>query len=81
MKELNREEIPVREYEKLKHKSVYEYLTKNNEPDEQSYYRTDDGELWEESVFYGSKSEEFGKRMSALEYLEKKVNLVEALGI
>lgn len=61
MQELSREDIPVGEYEKLCHKSVYEYLTRNNEPDEQRYYRTDDGELWEISHFENEKSEEFGK--------------------
>lgn len=81
MQELSREDIPVGEYEKLCHKSVYEYLTKNNEPDEQRYYRTDDGKLWEENIFLGYKSEELGKRMSVLEYLRKKIDLAEALGV
>lgn len=81
MQELSREDIPVGEYEKLCHKSVYEYLTRNNEPDEQRYYRTDDGELWEENIFLGRKSKELGKRMSVLEYLRKKLDLAEALDV
>lgn len=81
MQELNRDQIPLGEYEKLCHKSVYEYLIKDNEPDEQKYYRTDDGNLWEESFFYGGKSNEFDKRISVLEYLQNKIDLAEALGI
>lgn len=81
MQELSREDIPVGEYEKLCHKSVYEYLTRNNEPDEQRYYRTDDGELWEENIFLGRKSEELGERMSVLEYLRKKLDLAESFGV
>lgn len=81
MQELSREDIPVGEYEKLCHKSVYEYLTRNNEPDEQRYYRTDDGELWEISHFENEKSEEFGKRMDVLEYLSNKLDLAEAFGV
>lgn len=81
IQELSREDIPVGEYEKLCHKSVYEYLTRNNEPDEQRYYRTDDGELWEENIFLGRKSEELGERMSVLEYLRKKLDLAESFGV
>lgn len=81
MQVLNRAEIPIEEHEKLCHKSLYEYLTKDNKPDEQRYYRTDEGELWEVSIFDGEKSEEFVQRMSALEYLQKKINLAESPGV
>lgn len=81
MQELDRDQVPLREYEKLSHKSVYEYLTRDNEPDEQKYYRTDDGEVWGISHFENEKSEEFGKRMDTLEYLGNKLDLAEALGV
>ena len=81
MQELNRAEIPIGEYEKLRHKSAYEYLTRNNEPNEQRYYRTDEGQLWEVSIFDGEKSEELEKRMSVLEYLQKKIDLAEVLDV
>ena len=45
MKEIKREDILLGEYEKLYCRNVYEYLTRNNKPQEQKYYRTDDGEL------------------------------------
>ena len=69
MKEIKREDILLGEYEKLYCRNVYEYLTRNNKPQEQKYYRTDDGE-----------SKEFAERLSALEYLQKKIDIAEALG-
>lgn len=81
MQELGKEDISLAEYEKLYCRNVYEYLTRNNKPHEQKYYRTDDGELWEVSYFYGKESKEFAERLSALEYLEKKIDIAESLGI
>ena len=43
MQELEKEDIPLGEYEKLYCRNVYEYLTRNNKPQEQKYYRTEDG--------------------------------------
>lgn len=80
MKEIKREDIPLGEYEKLYCRNVYEYLTRNNKPQEQKYYRTDDGELWEISYFHGKESKEFTERLSVLEYLKKKIDIAEALG-
>lgn len=77
MQELEKEDIPLGEYEKLYCRNVYEYLTRNNKPQEQKYYRTDDGKLWEISYFHGK---EFAERLSALEYLQKKIDIAEALG-
>ena len=79
MKEIKREDILLGEYEKLYCRNVYEYLTRNNKPQEQKYYRTDDGELWEISYFHGKESK-FAERLSALEYLQKKIDIAEALG-
>ena len=45
-----------------------------------SFDRTDDGELWEISYFHGKESKEFAERLSALEYLQKKIDIAEALG-
>lgn len=81
MQELGKEDISLAEYEKLYCRNVYEYLTRNNKPHEQKYYRTDDGELWEVSYFYGKESKEFAERLSALEYLQKKIDIAESLGI
>lgn len=81
MQELEKEDISLAEYEKLYCRNVHEYLTRNNKPHEQKYYRTDDGELWEVSYFYGKESKEFAERLSALEYLEKKIDIAESLGI
>ena len=80
MQELEKEDIPLRKYEKLYCRNVYEYLTRNNKPQEQKYYRTDDGELWEISYFHEKESKEFAERLSALENLQKKIDIAEALG-
>lgn len=80
MKEIKRADISLGEYEKLYCRNVYEYLTRNNKPQEQKYYRTNDGELWEISCFHGKESKEFAERLSALEYLQKKIDIAEALG-
>lgn len=80
MQELEKEDIPLGEYEKLYCRNVYEYLTRNNKPQEQKYYRTDDGKLWEISYFHGKESKEFAERLSALEYLQKKIDIAGALG-
>ena len=61
--------------------SVFDYLTKHNKPTKQDYYITDDEEIWEISYFENESKSEFDKRMNALEYLSKKINLAEALGV
>lgn len=39
------------------------------------------GEVWEISHFENEKSEEFSKRMDALEYLSNKLDPAEAFGV
>lgn len=81
MKNIKREDLTIGEHERLVYPSVFNYLTRNNKPTRQEYYRTDDGEVWEISHFEGEKSEELGKRMDALEYLNNKLDLAEAFGV
>lgn len=81
MREIKREDITSGQYGKLHCQNVYEYLTRDNKPQEQKYYITDDGELWEISYFHGKESKELAERLSALEYLQKKINILEAFGI
>lgn len=81
MKKIKREDLTIGEHERLLYPSVFNYLTRNNKPSGQEYYRTDDGEVWEISHFGDEKSEEFGKRMDALEYLSNKLDLAEAFGV
>lgn len=81
MKKIKREDLTIEEHERLIYPSVFAYLTRNNKPTRQEYYRTDDGKVWEISHFENKKSEEFGKRMDALEYLSNKLDLAEAFGV
>lgn len=81
MKKIKREDLTIGEHERLIYPSVFTYLTRNNKPTRQEYYRTDDGEVWEISHFENEKSEEFKKRMDALEYLSNKLDLAESFGV
>lgn len=81
IKKVKREDLTVGEHERLIYPSVFNYLTRSNQPTSQEYYRTDDGEVWEVSHFENEKSEEFGKRMDTLEYLSNKLDLAEAFGV
>ena len=78
---VRKEDLEVGEYERLVYPSVFDYLTRGNDPDEQHYYKADNGDVWEMSYFGKEKSEELVKRMNALEYLSKKINMAEVLGI
>lgn len=81
LKKIKREDLTIGEHERLIYPSVFTYLTRNNKPTRQEYYRTDDGEVWEISHFENEKSEEFKKRMDALEYLSNKLDLAESFGV
>lgn len=81
IEKVKKEDLSVGEYERLVYPSVYDYLTKGNKPSNQHYYRTDDGNVWEVSCFDNEKSSELGRRLDVLEYLSKKINIAEALGV
>lgn len=81
MEKIKMKDLTIGEHERLIYPSVFNYLTRNNKPTRQEYYRTDDGEVWEISHFEDEKSEEFKKRMDALEYLSNKLDLAEAFGV
>lgn len=43
MGKIKREDLTIGEHERLIYPSVFTYLTRNNKPTRQEYYRTDDG--------------------------------------
>ena len=60
---------------------VMDYLTRDNPPMEQFYFKDENGYLVEASVFNRQQNKKIIERMDAIEYLQRKSRCLESLGL
>lgn len=82
VQKLTREELADEEYESLLYPKLYSFLTDGIEPSEEFYLRDEEiGFVVGVTIFDSDQCKKFHQKMSALEWLGKRLDIRSALGV